>query len=119
MNKEELNQKISTLIESYIKDNTPEPKIVEKPVEKVVEKVITVPNDKIILSADIFSKIINIISFAENQNLIDSFLEDIYADVKKNRTSLSKAQKEKPKRYERPRQQYQTIFDILNNRYGE
>lgn len=47
------------------------------------------PNDKIILSADVFSKIINIVSFAENNDVIESgLLEKIFKDIKNNRSEL-------------------------------
>lgn len=47
------------------------------------------PNDKIILSADVFSKIINIVSFAENNDVIEAgLLEKIFKDIKNNRSEL-------------------------------
>lgn len=47
------------------------------------------PNDKIILSADVFSKIVNIVSFAENNDVIEAgLLEKIFKDIKNNRSEL-------------------------------
>ena len=48
-----------------------------------------VPNDKVILSATVFSKLVNIISFAENNELIDKgLLKEMVDDVSANRTSI-------------------------------
>lgn len=132
MNKNELFSQVSKLLNEYIESNIPEPKVIEKPVEKIVEKPAELPNDKIILSAETFSKIINVISYAENQNIIEPVLSDIYDDVKRNRINLSKSFKnEYEKETEKLRKhlkdikkkgQEPTLFDILEwvtNPYGK
>jgi len=112
MTQEELNQQIAELISSYLSEHA---KVIEKPVEKIVEKQAEIPNDKIVLSADTFSKIINIISYAENMNLIDPILQDIYDDVKKNRTSLSKNERIVLDRYKRHAPTYRSFIDLIND----
>jgi hypothetical protein len=51
----------------------------------------TIPNDKIVLSADMFSKIINTLCYVENQDIIEhGFVDSIFKDVKANRNSLTR-----------------------------
>ena len=58
--------------------------------EKTAEKVV-IPNDKIILSADVFAKIINNLSFAQSEGVIeDGSLDMIFKDVQKNRQAFEK-----------------------------
>ena len=95
-----LFQQIISLKEELIVDKKEFMTTFESMLDKYVEEnkqEIEIPNDKIVLSADIFSKIVNIISYCESQNVIDPFLQDMFDDVKQNRTMLSRKKKEEKK----------------------
>lgn len=58
-------------------------------VKKECEKKFKVPDDKIVLSAEMFSKIVNIISHMENNGSVDNgLLQNLLDDVKKNRENI-------------------------------
>ena len=80
MTKEELSQKVLDIVESYIEANKPTPP---------PEKAITLPDNLIVLSSDIFSKIVNILSYAENNEVIPPILEEVFSDIKENRKRFS------------------------------
>ena len=66
------------------------------------ETVAKIPNDKIILSADLFSRIVNLVSFAESHDMVEEgLLTEIVADVKKNRASFEKVEKPIEKKIEK------------------
>ncbi len=66
------------------------------------ETVAKIPNDKIILSADLFSRIVNLVSFAESHDMVEEgLLTEIVADVKKNRASFERVEKPIEKKIEK------------------
>lgn len=115
MTKEDLKEKIDKVIEDFTKEQ-------EENFKKELEKKpdFVLDNKKIILSSDIFCKMVNVIAYAENNDLIDPLLNDIVEDVKKNKTNLSEKSKKKvnsiPKqeKYEfhpHTRRLFPTLFD--------
>ena len=56
--------------------------------DKTAEKVV-IPNDKIILSADVFAKLVNNLSVAQNEGVAeDGILDVLFKDVQKNRQAF-------------------------------
>lgn len=79
---DELKEQEFNLLMDYINKQKVE-------MERKMKENSVFPNDKIILSADVFSKIVNIVSFAENNDVIESgLLEKIFKDIKNNRSEL-------------------------------
>lgn len=90
MTKEDLKVKIEKAIEEFATEQ-------EEKFKKELENKpdIVLDNKKIILSSDIFCKMVNVIAYAENNDLIDPLLNDIVEDVKKNKTILSEKSKKR------------------------
>jgi hypothetical protein len=79
---DELKEQEFNLLMDYINKQKVE-------MERKMKENSVFPNDKIILSADVFSKIVNIVSFAENNDVIEAgLLEKIFKDIKNNRSEL-------------------------------
>lgn len=60
--------------------------------QKQKDFVPSIPNDKVVLSANVFSKLVNFVAVKENED--DSyrgFLNEMLEDVKKNRSAFEKA----------------------------
>lgn len=80
--KDKLNESFAFL-ESAVNDL----KVEEKTTEETAVKI---PNNKIILSADIFAEITNVISYAQSNDIINNNLLDrMFKNVQENRKSLT------------------------------
>jgi hypothetical protein len=59
--------------------------------QKQKEIVPSIPNDKVVLSANVFSKLVNFVAVKENEDdSYKGFLNEMLEDVKKNRSSFEK-----------------------------
>ena len=60
--------------------------------QKQKDFVPSIPNDKVVLSANVFSKLVNFVAVKENEDdSYKGFLNEMLEDVKKNRSAFEKA----------------------------
>lgn len=89
-------------------------------------KKVSVPNDIVVLSATAFSKIVNMLSVAEGQGLIeDGIVADILDDIQKTRKQVESIPSNNSQMYEHirrvkdPYQQFMqgrsALVELLNN----
>lgn len=82
-----------------------------------VKGTLKIPNDKVVLSASLFSRIFNILAYAESNGICDEgLLNELTADVKNNRTEIeSKAEQTKPKNINREVRCLDDFHDVLRD----
>ena len=125
MTKDELKNIIFKAITDYEKEKED---IHRKQLKELEEKKnnVILDNNKIVLSSDIFCKMVNVIAYAENNELIDPLLNDIVEDVKKNKKILSEKSERKinnvPKQQKNEKYEFHPhikrifpLFDDLDN----
>lgn len=84
------------------------------------EETTNIPNNQIVLSADIFSKIVNVIAFAENNDIVEKgLLSEITNSVLDNRKKVSmnnvkKGEKNRPHFHPSHDNMYHLLNDYLN-----
>lgn len=57
--------------------------------DKQKDTVLEIPNDKVVLSASVFSKLVNFVAIKENEDEVyKGFLNEMLEDVKQNRSAI-------------------------------